>query len=598
MVSLLDEIARLFVAAWVKGNALARVVIAILLIWPLVLVGMGFLLKPVGALTVVPIVTIACLLVILLGSKLAIIELGFARFIARVIIPYLLIGLYCSFVPLSESVRLVPSVALIWYLILFLFLGGRTGWGWLAAVSLIAYSVAFFPGTMKTIRSLAGTNHDRRIGSAVPTDADLTKEIKVQLYSDPLAEGSDLRIVVINRVATLAGSVPSNAARYEALKVATGTAGISKVDDRIVVEPPPVNSGPIKRGERKQDQNQLPTSPADLWAQVPVMQASAATDKVHLGEEVLLRWTATNADRVILQYAGRQIPVPLSGQYQIQPNRAGNGEADFIAFGSNGRQTTSQVNYQVLPPLPPAAPVIQASAATDKVRLGQEVTLQWTAQNAARVVLQFAGRQAVLPLSGHYDIQPSEVGPGEADLIAIGSDGQQATTQVNFQVLPHARPSVIILNPAIHASNLAPQEVVAFLIRRLMAQGYEILSRPYFLNSVEAAGRLPISSRPDYVVQANLEAIPGPMKQSTAGKVMGIFVRNAPVLYDVTVDCSATIQMTRISDDQIVAQGLSSKSFQRNGVQAARYNQTISELSQQGLQFVLQSALDQLRTPG
>lgn len=135
---------------------MARLAIAILLVWPLVLIATASALTPPTALIVVPIVAIACLLIILLGSRLTIVELGFARYVARIILPYLLVGLYCSFIPLSESRGLVPAVALIWYVILFLFVGGRPRWGGVAALALTIFSLVYFPGTLATLHHFAG----------------------------------------------------------------------------------------------------------------------------------------------------------------------------------------------------------------------------------------------------------------------------------------------------------------------------------------------------------------------------------------------------------------------------------------------------------
>jgi hypothetical protein len=147
-----DSVVGFFLAAWDTGTFLARIALAILLFWPLLLIATASALTPPLALTVVPMITIACLLIVLLGSRLTIIELGFARYIARVILPYLLVGLYCSFIPLSESKGLVPAVALIWYVILFLFVAGRPRWAGLAALFLTIFSLVYFPGTLATLR--------------------------------------------------------------------------------------------------------------------------------------------------------------------------------------------------------------------------------------------------------------------------------------------------------------------------------------------------------------------------------------------------------------------------------------------------------------
>ena len=63
------------------------------------------------------------------------------------------------------------------------------------------------------------------------------------------------------------------------------------------------------------------------------------------------------------------------------------------------------------------------------------------------------------------------------------------------------------------------------------------------------------------------------------------------------MNCSGTIQMTQTSNGQIVGQGISSKSVHRNGVNAFKTNQVALELAQQGLQRVLQDAMNQMPPP-
>lgn len=55
--------------------------------------------------------------------------------------------------------------------------------------------------------------------------------------------------------------------------------------------------------------------------------------------------------------------------------------------------------------------------------------------------------------------------------------------------------------------------------------------------------------------------------------------------------------MTQTSNGQIVGQGISSKSVHRNGVNAFKTNQVALELAQQGLQQVLQDAMNQMPPP-
>ena len=71
-----------------------------------------------------------------------------------------------------------------------------------------------------------------------PDDAQLTTNLKAQMFSDPQTKNANLQISVKNGIATLSGTTPSDASRYEAYKIASGTSGISKVNDEMTVQAP------------------------------------------------------------------------------------------------------------------------------------------------------------------------------------------------------------------------------------------------------------------------------------------------------------------------------------------------------------------------
>ena len=54
-------------------------------------------------------------------------------------------------------------------------------------------------------------------------DAQLATTIKAEMFSDPQTKDSGLQVAVKDGVVTLSGTVPSDAARYEAYKLATTT---------------------------------------------------------------------------------------------------------------------------------------------------------------------------------------------------------------------------------------------------------------------------------------------------------------------------------------------------------------------------------------
>jgi len=70
-------------------------------------------------------------------------------------------------------------------------------------------------------------------------DATLATQIKSQMFSDPRLNGASLEVTSKDGQVTLAGTVPNDAARYEAYKIANETAGVTKVNDQMTVAPTP-----------------------------------------------------------------------------------------------------------------------------------------------------------------------------------------------------------------------------------------------------------------------------------------------------------------------------------------------------------------------
>lgn len=70
-----------------------------------------------------------------------------------------------------------------------------------------------------------------------PNDAQLAANIKAQMFSDPQTKDAGLQVAVKDGVVTLSGAVPSDAARYDAFKIATNTPGVVKVNDQMTVQP-------------------------------------------------------------------------------------------------------------------------------------------------------------------------------------------------------------------------------------------------------------------------------------------------------------------------------------------------------------------------
>jgi hypothetical protein len=70
-------------------------------------------------------------------------------------------------------------------------------------------------------------------------DITLATQIKSQMFSEAQLNGSSLEVTSRNGQVTLAGTVPNDAARYKAYKIANETAGVIKVNDQMAVAPTP-----------------------------------------------------------------------------------------------------------------------------------------------------------------------------------------------------------------------------------------------------------------------------------------------------------------------------------------------------------------------
>jgi hypothetical protein len=68
-------------------------------------------------------------------------------------------------------------------------------------------------------------------------DATLATQIKSQMFSEPQLNGASLEVTSKDGQVTLAGTVPNDAARYKAYKIANETAGVTRVNDQMTVAP-------------------------------------------------------------------------------------------------------------------------------------------------------------------------------------------------------------------------------------------------------------------------------------------------------------------------------------------------------------------------
>jgi hypothetical protein len=88
---------------------------------------------------------------------------------------------------------------------------------WTASVVMLA--IAFAAGCAKKV-----------------DDAAVITNIKAQMFSDAQLTGAHLQLISSNGQVTLTGTVPSDAARLDAYKIAAQTPGVTKVFDQMTVE--------------------------------------------------------------------------------------------------------------------------------------------------------------------------------------------------------------------------------------------------------------------------------------------------------------------------------------------------------------------------
>jgi len=75
--------------------------------------------------------------------------------------------------------------------------------------------------------------------SSKANDAALVTSIQSQMFSDQQLKNSSVEVTSDHGLVTLSGTVPSDAARLDAFKIATQTPGVGKVNDQMTVEAAP-----------------------------------------------------------------------------------------------------------------------------------------------------------------------------------------------------------------------------------------------------------------------------------------------------------------------------------------------------------------------
>lgn len=105
-----------------------------------------------------------------------------------------------------------------------------------------------------------------------PADQDITTGIQAKLYSDSITKPASINVAVKSGIVTLTGDVPSSDVALEAMKIANGTPGVKRVDDRLTVNGAPPAQGPLAGANPSDAAPPGASAPA---AQTPAQQAAA-----------------------------------------------------------------------------------------------------------------------------------------------------------------------------------------------------------------------------------------------------------------------------------------------------------------------------------
>jgi BON domain len=116
--------------------------------------------------------------------------------------------------------------------------------------------------------------------SKARSDQAITTDIQSKMFSDPQLKAANISVDTRKGEVTLSGDIPSDAARYEAFKLASETPGVTKVVDQMTVKaaevtPPPPPPEPTPAPVRK-PARRLTTPALRQEAPTPLSPAPAA----------------------------------------------------------------------------------------------------------------------------------------------------------------------------------------------------------------------------------------------------------------------------------------------------------------------------------
>lgn len=177
----------------------------------------------------------------------------------------------------------------------------------------------------------------------------------------------------------------------------------------------------------------------------PVVDAFSVDRKeVILGESIVLRWRASNADSVEI-YNGESLVdanQPSTGFVSLRPDKVG--EVSYNVRAVTGNKRSNPVSESVLVKAPPVVPdpVIDSFRLEPKqAQLGRPVIVRYQVRNATRILLM--PLQIELdPRATEREIIASRVGKIDYTIIAENSAGKSAQATVSVQVNEGSQASI------------------------------------------------------------------------------------------------------------------------------------------------------------
>jgi hypothetical protein len=155
-----------------------------------------------------------------------------------------------------------------------------------------------------------------------PDDAALVTNIKAQMFSDSQLKDANLQVTAKNGQVTLTGTVPSDAARLDAYKIAKQTAGVTKVNDQMTIEGTQTaqaeNVGPAQTPPESNESASAPPEPAPT--PVPKTERDRRRKERHEAETAQANQDQTSAP--VMQ--GEALATPTPQQVAQAPAVASN----------------------------------------------------------------------------------------------------------------------------------------------------------------------------------------------------------------------------------------------------------------------------------